>query len=162
MEEFTEGAPTSADSDSDKYITFSLDDEEYGVEVLKVHEIIGYRQFTKVPNVPPFVKGALNLRGLVVPVVDLRLKLNMEPRQYDSVTVVLIMEVQQQIVGIVVDAVSEVVTLNNEDMQQTPDFTSGVQVDFIKGVGRKDGQLLIILDIDRVLSSRELELLDIA
>lgn len=147
---------------SDQFVTFTLDNEEYGVEVLRVQEIIGYQGFTKVPNVPPFVKGVLNLRGSVVPVVDLRLKLNMEPKESDNFTVILIMEVEARVVGIVVDAVSDVVNLNPEDIQQTPDFSSGIRVDFIKGMGRREEDLIIILDIDAVLSSKELALLEIA
>ncbi|MBS3910189.1 MAG: purine-binding chemotaxis protein CheW [Actinobacteria bacterium] len=146
----------------DQFVTFALDNEKYGVEVLKVQEIIGYQGFAKVPNVPPFVKGVLNLRGSVVPVVDLRLKLNMKPREYDNFTVILIMEVRERVVGIIVDAVSDVVNLSPEDIQQTPDFSSGIRVDFIKGMGRKDEELIIILDIDRVLSSNELQLSEIA
>lgn len=145
----------------DQYVILSLENEEYAVEVQNVQEIIGYQGFTKVPNVPPFVKGVLNLRGLAVPVVDLRRKLNIEPKEYDNLTAILIIEVQERVVGIIVDGVSDVANLNPEDIQDTPDFSSGIHVDFIKGIGRKDERLLIILDIDGILSSKELELLDI-
>ncbi|MDI6817589.1 MAG: chemotaxis protein CheW, partial [Actinomycetota bacterium] len=110
----------------------------------------------------PFVKGVLNLRGSVVPVLDLRLKFNMAHREYDNFTVILILEVQERVIGVVVDAVSDVVNLSPDDIQQTPDFSSGIKVDFIKGMGRMDEKLIIILDIDRILSSSELALLDVA
>jgi purine-binding chemotaxis protein CheW len=146
----------------DQFVTFTLGEEEYGVEVLKVQEIIGYQRFTKVPSVPSFVKGVLNLRGSVVPVLDLRLKFNMAYREYDNFTVILILEVQERVIGVIVDAVSDVVNLSPDDIQQTPDFSSGIRVDFIKGMGRMDEKLIIILDIDRILSSSELALLDVA
>lgn len=145
-----------------QYVTFTLEGEEYSVEILKVQEIIGYTSFTKVPNVPSFVKGVLNLRGSVVPVVDLRLKFSMAEKEYDKFTVILILEVRGRVIGAIVDAVSDVVSLNEDEIQPTPDFSSGIRVDFIKGMGRKDDKLIIMLDIDKVLSDGELEALDYA
>lgn len=141
-----------------QFVTFALGDEQYGVEILKVHEIIGYPGFTKVPNVPGFVKGVINLRGNVVPVVDLRLKFNMDEKVQDSFTVILILEVSQRIIGVLVDSVSDVISLSEQEVQETPDFSSGVKVDFIEGMGRKDDKLIILLNIDKVLSENELDM----
>jgi len=145
-----------------QFVTFTLEGEEYGVEILKVQEIIGYPGFTKVPNVPSFVKGVINLRGSVVPVIDLRLKFSMDEKEYDTFTVILILEVKERIIGVIVDAVSDVISLSEEEVQPTPDFSSGIRADFIKAMGRKDEKLIILLDIDRVLSESELEMLEAA
>lgn len=163
MEMLTNVNETISSSESvDQFVTFELGDEIYGIEILKVQEIIGYQGFTKVPNVPSFVKGVLNLRGSVVPVIDLRLKFSMEKRAYDNLTVILILEVKQRVIGVIVDAVSDVVSLINSEIQATPDFSSGVRTDFINGMGRKDDKLIMILDIDKVLGDDELEMLDAA
>jgi purine-binding chemotaxis protein CheW len=108
--------------------------------------------------VPSFVKGVINLRGLVVPVVDLRLKFNMDEKVYDKFTVILIMEVNDRTIGAIVDTVSDVLTLDAEDVQETPDFSSGVSVDFIAGMGRLEDKLIIMLDIDKVLNVGDLNL----
>ncbi|MDP2210416.1 MAG: chemotaxis protein CheW [Candidatus Aquicultor sp.] len=146
----------------DQFVTFKLEDEEYGIEILNVHEIIGYQGFAKVPNAPRFIKGVLNLRGAVVPVIDMRLKFNMAEKAYDNSTVIVILEVQERIIGAIVDAVSDVVTLSPEELQDTPDFSSGVRTDFIKGLGRKDEKLIIMLDIERILGEQEFDLHDAA
>lgn len=144
---------------SGQFVTFSVGDEEYGVEILRVQEIIGYQGFTKIPNVPSFVKGVINLRGSVVPVIDLRLKFNMAEKDYDKFTVILILEVKDRVIGIIVDAVSDVVSLLESEIQPTPDFSSGIRADFISAMGRKDDKLIIILDVDKVLSEGDLEML---
>lgn len=146
----------------DQFVTFALGEEEFGIEVLKVQEIIGYQGLAKVPNVPAFVRGVINLRGLVVPVVDLRLKFNMDERDYDKFTVILILEVDERVVGVIVDSVSDVVNLSSDEIQETPDFSSGIKVDCISGMGRRGEKLIIMLDIDQVLGSDDLGLLDAA
>jgi purine-binding chemotaxis protein CheW len=163
MEKIANIAETiSSQGSQDQFVTFTLGDEEYGVEVLKVQEIIGHQGFTKVPNVPNFVKGVLNLRGSVVPVIDLRIKFNMPERDYDNFTVILILEVDERVIGAIVDAVSDVVSLQESEIQSTPDFSSGIRADFISGMGRKDDKLIMILDIDKVLGEEDLEMLDAA
>ena len=147
---------------SNQLVTFTLDAEEYGVEILKVQEIIGYQGFTKIPNVPSFIKGVINLRGSVVPVIDLRLKFGMEERLYDKFTVILILEVRERITGLIVDAVSDVVSIPQADMQPTPDFSSSIRADFISSMARKDDKLIIVLDIDKVLSDEDIEVLESA
>ena len=147
---------------ANQFVTFTLGDEEYGIAILKVQEIIGYPGFTKIPNMPSFVKGVINLRGSVVPVIDLRLKFAMQEREYDTYTVIAILEVKEKVIGVIVDAVSDVITLKEDEMQPTPDFSSGVKVEFISGMGRKGDTLIILLDIDRVLSEGEIGMLSAA
>ncbi|MHB8841862.1 MAG: chemotaxis protein CheW [Candidatus Aquicultor sp.] len=151
-----------AKAGGDQFVAFILGEEEYGIEILRVQEIIGYRGFTRIPNVPRFIKGVLNLRGSVTPVIDLRLKLGMSEKPYDTFTVILILEVQERIIGAIVDAVSDVISLSEAEIQPAPDFSSGVRVDFIEGMGRKDDKLIILLDIKKVLGAAELEFLNAA
>jgi len=159
LEQVNEAISTAT---ANQFVTFTLGDEEYGIAILKVQEIIGYPGFTKIPNMPSFVKGVINLRGSVVPVIDLRLKFAMQEREYDAYTVIAILEVKEKVIGVIVDAVSDVITLKEDEMQPTPDFSSGVKVEFISGMGRKGDTLIILLDIDRVLSEGEIGMLSAA
>jgi len=159
LEQVNEAISTAT---ANQLVTFTLGDEEYGIAILKVQEIIGYPGFTKIPNMPSFVKGVINLRGSVVPVIDLRLKFAMQEREYDTYTVIAILEVKEKVIGVIVDAVSDVITLKEDEMQPTPDFSSGVKVEFISGMGRKGDTLIILLDIDRVLSEGEIGMLSAA
>jgi purine-binding chemotaxis protein CheW len=140
-----------------EYVTFAIGEETYGVEVLKVQEIIGMTQITHVPNSMDFMKGVINLRGSVVPVVDMRIKFRMDEREYDAFTVILIVEVQERLIGLIVDSVSDVVGIPVESLQETPHFSANIETDYIKGIGNRDDQLIIILDVDLILSSEELE-----
>jgi len=146
--------------EGDQFVTFTLGDEEYGVDILKVQEIIGYKGFTKIPDVADYVKGVLNLRGTVVPVVDLRLKFKMPAKTYDKFTVIMIVVVDGRVMGIIVDAVSDVVNLGPNDIQPTPRIAAKIKTEFIKGMGRKDDNFIILLDIEKVLSLEELDELD--
>lgn len=146
--------------EGDQYVTFDLADEAYGVDILKVQEIIGYRGFTALPNVPDWIKGVLNLRGAVVPVVDLRAKFRMPPTEYGKFTVVMIVVVQGRTMGMVVDAVSDVVAFPPSDIQPRPAFSSRIRHEFIKGMGRRGDHFVILLDIERMLSLEELDLVD--
>jgi len=154
------GALVEEASEVNQQVTFSLGKEEYGIEITKVQEIIGYQGFTRVPNVPDFIKGVINLRGTVVPVVDLRKKFEMEEKEYTKFTVIIILEALERIMGIIVDAISDVVSLTEQDIQDAPSFTVNVRTDFIKGMGKKGEKLIILLDMDKVLSQEELEILD--
>lgn len=144
----------------EQYVTFTIGSEVYGVEVLKVQEIIGMTQITHMPNSMRFMKGVINLRGSVVPVVDMRLKLDMEEQEYTKFTVILIIEVKGTLVGIIVDAVSDVVGLPLSSIQETPHFSANIDTDYIKGIAKKAEQLIIVLDVDKILSSEELERID--
>lgn len=143
-----------------KYLTFTLVDEEYGIGILKVKEIIGMLPVTAVPKTPEYVKGVINLRGKVIPVVDLRLKFSIEARQYTDRTCIIVVEVQghseQVLIGIVVDAVSEVLNIKAEDIETLPTFGTRVNTDYILGMAKMDGRVKILLDIDCVLSTNEM------
>ncbi len=147
-----------------KYLTFSLADEEYGIGILKVKEIIGMMPITSVPRTPEFVKGVINLRGKVIPVVDLRLKFSLEPIPYSERTCIIVVEIESKaetvLIGIVVDAVSEVLNIKEEEIEETPTFGTSLNTDYILGMAKMEGGVKILLDIDKVLSSQEIEMLD--
>ena len=140
-----------------QYVTFLIGGETYGVEVLQVQEIIGMTPITFVPNSMNFMKGVINLRGTVVPVIDMRLKLNLDERQYDVSTVIIVVEVKERMIGIIVDSVSDVVSLPVNSIQDTPHFTSKIETDFVKGIGQLDENLVIILDVGRILTNAEIK-----
>jgi len=145
-----------------KYLTFSLANEEYGVGILKVKEIMGIMPITSVPRTPPFVKGVINLRGKVIPVVDLRLKFRMSEAEYTEQTCIIVVEIGVEnsnvVVGVVVDAVSEVLNIKREDIEETPSFGSSLNTDYILGMAKIDAGVKILLDIDRVLTETELDI----
>ncbi len=143
-----------------QYVTFLLGEETYGISILKLNEIIAYQSCTTIPNVPSFIKGVLNLRGIVVPVIDLRERFAMEKKAYDRFTVVMILDVAGRIMGLIVDAVSDVITLNDEDIKPRPNFSAGISTHFIHGMGVKDNKFIILLDVDKLLSDEELNMVD--
>ncbi len=147
-----------------KYLTFSLAGEEYGIGILKIKEIIGMMPITPVPQTPEFVKGVINLRGKVIPVLDLRLKFDMEAMDFTERTCIIVVEIDgasgTMLIGIVVDAVSEVLHINDENIQETPAFGTDLNTDYILGMARMEGGVKILLDIDRVLSTDEMVTLD--
>jgi purine-binding chemotaxis protein CheW len=142
-------------SAENQFLTFKVADEEYGVDVLKVQEIIRYREPTKMPNAPDIVKGVINFRGEVIPMVDLRKKFNLALKEYDHFTVVIILEVKSKIVGIIVDKVSDMLSFNDEDIQTNLEFGSHVDMKFIKGMARLEDRLIILLYLDKLLSFEE-------
>jgi purine-binding chemotaxis protein CheW len=147
-----------------KYLTFSLAKEEYGIGILKVKEIIGMMPITTVPRTPPFVKGVINLRGKVIPVVDLRLKFGIEEMGYTERTCIIVVEIASQagsvLTGIVVDSVSEVLNIKGADIEETPNFGAKFDTDYILGMAKITGGVKILLDIDKVLSAEEITILD--
>ncbi len=147
-----------------KYLTFTLADEEYGIGILKIKEIIGMMSITTVPQTPEFVKGVINLRGKVIPVIDLRLSFGMEPIDYTERTCIIVVEIQGTAgtvqIGIVVDAVSEVLNINGKDIEDTPIFGARLNTDYILGMAKMKGCVKILLDIDRVLKAEEVQLLE--
>ncbi len=143
-----------------QYVTFLLGEETYGVSILKLNEIIAYQICTTIPNVPKFIRGVLNLRGIVVPVIDLRERFSMETKPYDQFTVIMILDVAGRTMGLVVDAVSDVITLNTGDIRPRPTFSTGISTEFIHGMGVKDNKFIILLDTDRLLSDDELNVVD--
>jgi purine-binding chemotaxis protein CheW len=160
--ERTQGAPER----EGKYLTFRLADEEYGIGILKVREIIGMMSIRPVPQTPPFVKGVINLRGQVIPVVDLRLKFGMPEMDYSDRTSIIVVEVAGAAgkvqIGIVVDQVSEVVNIRADEIENTPTFGAKLDTEYILGMAKMEGGVKILLDIDRVLSAGELDMLDAA
>ena len=143
-----------------KYLTFSLDREEYGIGILKIKEIIGMMEITPVPKTPEFVKGVINLRGKVIPVIDLRLRFGMAEDAYTERTCIIVVEVEGQVgtilMGIVVDAVSEVMNIKGEDIEQTPNFGTKLSTEYILGMAKTEGKVRILLDIDKVLNNAEI------
>jgi purine-binding chemotaxis protein CheW len=147
-----------------KYLTFTLAAEEYGIGILKVKEIIGIMGITTVPQTPDYVKGVINLRGKVIPVVDLRLKFGMEAMEYTERTCIIVVEIEEDNrkiqMGIVVDAVSEVMNIKAGDIEDTPNFGSRLNTEYILGMAKIGGKVKILLDIGNVLNSEELSLMD--
>jgi len=142
-----------------KYLTFVLGNEEYGLEILKVREIIGMMDITSVPQTPKFVKGVINLRGKVIPIVDLRLKFSMPEAEYTKETCIIVVDIKGIFVGIVVDTVKEVLDIKEEDIEETRALGSTVNTDFMLGMAKVKGAVKILLDIEKVLDSSQFELI---
>ena len=145
-----------------QHVTFIIGEETYGVEVLKVQEIIGMTQITHVPNTMSFMKGVINLRGSVVPVVDMRIKFKLGNVTYNQTTVVIILNVANRVVGMVVDGVSDVITLKAEEIKPPPEFGSGLDVQYLQGLGTADDRMIILVDIEKLMTSRDMELIETA
>lgn len=141
-----------------EYLTFRLGQEEYGIDILKVQEIRGYESPTRIANVPNFIKGVTNLRGTIVPIIDMRLKFSCPSVNYDAFTVVIILNLQHRIVGIVVDSVSDVMGLASDQMRSAPDIESTIDPEAVIGLGALDDRMLILLDIEKLMSSPDMEL----
>jgi purine-binding chemotaxis protein CheW len=143
-----------------KYLTFTLDNEEYGIGILKIREIIGMMPVTSVPQTPDFIKGVINLRGKVIPVVDLRVRFGMDMVGYTDRTCIIVVELSVNkgniVMGIVVDSVSEVLNIKGQDIENTPSFSTNLNIDYILGMAKMEGSVKILLDIDRVLESEEI------
>lgn len=143
--------------ETDQHVTFLINEETYGVRVEKVKEIIGLTDITHVPNMMEFMTGVINLRGTVVPVIDMRKKFYMESKEYDSTTVIIIVEVNDQLIGMIVDSVSDVLDIPVTSIQDTLRFSSSIEKDFISGIGQVDDSMIILLDVDKILSADELD-----
>jgi len=147
-----------------KYLTFSIAGEEYGIGILKIKEIIGMMPITTVPRTPEFVKGVINLRGKVIPVIDLRLRFSMEESEYTERTCIIVVELKSQatdiLIGVVVDSVSEVLNIKADDIEDTPTFGTKLDTDYILGMAKVQGGVKILLNIDKVLSAEEIAVLE--
>ncbi len=143
-----------------EFLTFTLGREEYGIDILKVQEIRGYDAVTGIANAPPFIKGVINLRGIIVPIVDMRIKFNLGKAEYDPFTVVIILNIAERVVGMVVDGVSDVITLSPEQVRAAPEFGAALDTRYILGLGTVDRRMIILLDIERLMTSRDMELVD--
>jgi purine-binding chemotaxis protein CheW len=147
---------------SGEFLTFTLGDEEYGIDILKVQEIRGYDAVTKIANSPPSIKGVINLRGAIVPIVDLRIKFNLGEPTYDQFTVVIILNIGKRVVGVVVDGVSDVIQLSSDNLRPAPEFGSILDTRYILGLGTVDGRMIIVVDIESLMSSQEMALVESA
>ncbi len=156
MEAIAEKKETSAVEG--KFLTFVLGEEIYGIEILKAREIIGLMDITTVPQTPDYMKGVINLRGKVIPVIDLRMKFSMPEEEHTQETCVIVVEVNSTSIGIIVDSVSEVSDINGGEIEDAPKFGQGIDTSFIMGLGKVKEKIIIMLDIDAVLASDELEM----
>jgi purine-binding chemotaxis protein CheW len=158
-----ENDPTAASAANSRhaleYLAFCLGDEEYGIDIQKVQELRGYDAVTKIANAPEFIKGVVNLRGMIVPIVDMRIKFNLGTPTYDQFTVVIVLNVSGHVIGMVVDSVSDVINLTGEQIRPAPEMGSVVQTDHLTGIGTVDERMIILVDIDMLMSSSEMGLI---
>ncbi len=145
-----------------EFLVFTLGDEEYGIDILKVQEIRGYDQVTRIANTPAFIKGVTNLRGVIVPIVDLRIKFSQVDVDYNDNTVVIVLNLGQRVVGIVVDGVSDVLSLTAEQIRPAPEFAVTLSTEYLTGLGALGDRMLILVNIEKLLNSEEMALLDSA
>ena len=137
-----------------------MGEEEYGIEILKVQKIRGYDSITQIANAPEFIKGVVNLRGIIVPIIDMRIKFRLSSADYDQFTVVIILNVADRVMGIVVDGVSDVISLETDQMRPTPEFGSVIDTEYIMGLGTVDERMLILVDIEKLMGSSDMGLID--
>jgi len=156
-EQLTAGSRALA-SHAQEYLTFTLGSEEYGVNILKVQEIRGYEKPTAIANAPAYIKGVVNLRGTIVPILDMRIKFNLGEPSYDQFTVVIILNVSERVIGIVVDGVSDVIGLASEQVRPAPEFSSTFDTQYITGLGTVDERMLILVDMEKLMSSSDMGL----
>lgn len=152
--------PMAASLEQREFLTFTLGEEEYGIEILKVQEIRGYDAVTRIANTPSFIKGVINLRGTIVPIVDMRIKFGLGHVEYNQFTVVIILNVAKRVVGMVVDGVSDVITLEAEQIRAAPELGASLDTRYIIGLGTIDQRMIILVDIEKLMTSREMELVD--
>jgi purine-binding chemotaxis protein CheW len=155
----TSAPDAGPDSAGQEFLAFTLGAEEYGIDILKVQEIRGYEAVTRVANVPDFIKGVINLRGIIIPVVDMRLMFKLGTPVYDQFTVVIILNMGGRIVGMVVDSVSDVTTLAPAQVRPAPEMKGAVDADYIIGLGTVDQRMLILVDIDKLMSTGDMRLI---
>ncbi|MBB3641210.1 MULTISPECIES: chemotaxis protein CheW [Variovorax] len=141
-------------------VTFKLGDEEYGIDIQKVQELRGYDAVTRIANAPEYIKGVVNLRGIIVPIIDMRIKFKLGEPTYDQFTVVIVLNIGGRVVGMVVDSVSDVITLTGEQIKPAPEMGSVLDADYLIGLGTLDERMLILVDIDRLMSSQEMGLVE--
>ncbi len=147
-------------SEIQQFVIFSVHEQIYGVEILKIKEVVSYQEITPLPNMKAFIKGIINLRGIILPVFDLREKFKLPETTYTSFHAIIVMEVSGRVMGVIVDEISDVVDLFPEEVQAVSSLPPGVQAEYMKGIGKKESELIVLLNVDRLLSSEELEILD--
>jgi len=139
-------------------VTFTLGKEEYGIDIQRVQELRGYDAVTRIANSPDYIKGVVNLRGVIVPIIDLRIKFNLEAPKYDEFTVVIVLDIHKRIVGVVVDSVSDVISLEADQIKPPPEMGSALDTDYLIGLGTLDQRMLILVDIEKLMSSDDMGL----
>lgn len=155
------GGPAPGESSRVReFLAFKLGSEEYGIDILRVQEIRSYEEPTRLANVPDFIKGVVNLRGVIVPIVDMRLKFRLDEAKYDHFTVVIVLNIGSRVVGMVVDSVSDVITLTPEQLRPVPEFASSVHADHLLAIGAVDDRMLILVDIEKLMTSADMGLLE--
>ncbi|HEY9097254.1 MAG TPA: chemotaxis protein CheW [Thiobacillus sp.] len=150
----------SEESAGNEFLAFTLGKEEYGLDILRVQEIRGYEPVTRIANAPAFIKGVVNLRGTIIPVVDMRIKFNLGEPSYDQFTVVIILNIAGRVVGMVVDSVSDVTTLSPEQVKPAPEIGAAFDTEYLIGLGTIGERMLILVDIDKLMSSAEMGLIE--
>ena len=154
------GAMSGKSLDTHEFLAFTLGQEEYGIDILKVQEIRGYESVTRIANSPEYIKGVVNLRGTIVPIVDMRIKFNLGIPTYDQFTVVIILNIGTHVMGMVVDSVSDVTTLTQEQIRPAPEMGSIFETNYLIGLGTLDDRMLILVDIEKLMSSKEMGLIE--
>lgn len=158
----TDVSPEQADDTGNEFLVFTLANQEYGIDILKVQEIRGYdsQSVTRIANVPSFIKGVTNLRGVIVPIVDMRIKFNLESVEYNHQTVVVILNLVSRVVGVVVDGVSDVLMLQPAQVSAAPQFGTAFSTEYLTGIGTVGERMLILVDIEKLMSSSEMALVE--
>lgn len=156
MQDYTEN--NSTNSSNQEFLTFSLGDEDYGIDILSVQEIRGYESVTKIANMPEFIKGVINLRGAIVPIVDMRIKFNLKQITYNQFTVVIVLNITGRVIGMVVDGVSDVISLHADQIQSTPEFCPALDTQYLIGIGTLENRMIILLDIEMLMASTDMSL----
>ena len=141
-----------------EFLAFKLGDEEYGIDILRVQEIRSYEEPTRFANTPAFIKGVINLRGVIVPIIDMRIRFNLTKVNYDTFTVVIVLNIGRQVVGMVVDGVSDVISLTSDQLRPVPEFSSTIGSDHLLAIGSVADRMLILLDIEKMMTSAEMGL----
>ena len=156
----TDNATGSNIASGSEYLTFTLGQEEYGIDILKVQEIRGYDAVTKIANTPEFIKGVINLRGTIVPIIDMRIKFQLGSVEYNQFTVVIILNIANRVVGMVVDGVSDVIALASDQIRPAPEFGATLDTQYIIGLATVDERMIIVVDIERLMTSQDMALVD--
>ncbi len=155
--------PAGTESGGSQYLTFVLSGETYGVDILRVQEIKGWTPVTRIPNTPDYMQGVLNLRGTIVPIVDMRMRFNLERIEYTPITVIIVLSIKSEsgdrVIGLVVDSVSDVINVESENIKPTPDFGDGLNTEFINGLATGGERMVMLLDVDKLLSVDEIQVL---
>jgi purine-binding chemotaxis protein CheW len=149
-------------SETQQYVILSINEQTFGIEILKIKEVVSYRKITPLPNMRGLIKGIINLRGVILPVFDLREKFNLPETTYTHFHTIIVMEILGRVMGVIVDDISDVMEILPGEVQSTSNLPPGIKTEYMKGIGEKENRLIVLLDIDRLLSPEELEILDAA